>query len=98
MNTCMTDEELIKKLRETKSVSKRAMLDLAADRLEFFLKTSPRDKAVTPDFEGDGYADGRLVYDVAHCPICGKDFEYGFSEWGSKFCANCGTALAWPEE
>ena len=43
--------------------------------------------------EGDGYADGELVYDMWLCPICGKRFE----EWEEKpdwnFCPNCGADM-----
>jgi rubrerythrin len=43
--------------------------------------------------EGDGYADGELVYDMWSCPICGKRFE----EWEEKpdwnFCPNCGADM-----
>ena len=28
-----------------------------------------------PDYEGDGYWNGELVYDTWICPNCGKDYE-----------------------
>ena len=43
--------------------------------------------------EGDGYADGELVYDMWSCPVCGKCFF----EWEEKpdwnFCPNCGADM-----
>ena len=51
-----------------------------------------------PDFEGDGYADGDLVYDYAKCPICGHDFEYGINDWGCDYCSDCGQKLDWSNE
>lgn len=37
------------------------------------------DKAtpMKPNYEADGYADGKLVYDTSYCPNCNKEFECG---------------------
>lgn len=51
-----------------------------------------------PYYEGDGYADGVLVYDTAFCPVCNHEFEEGINEWGSDYCQDCGQALDWSEE
>lgn len=52
-----------------------------------------------PEYYGDGYSDGELVYDYAECPTCGKDdFEYDINDWGCNYCPNCGQALDWSEE
>lgn len=50
-----------------------------------------------PDYEGDGYADGYLVYDTAYCPECRHPFEEGVNDWGSNFCPDCGQALDWSD-
>ena len=51
-----------------------------------------------PEYSGDGYSDGKLVYDYAKCPTCGNDnFEYDINNWGCKFCPDCGQALDWSE-
>ncbi len=51
-----------------------------------------------PDYEGDGYADGEIVYEYARCPVCGNDeFEEGVNNWGCKFCPDCGQALDWSD-
>ena len=40
-----------------------------------------------PEYSGDGYSDGKLVYDYAKCPECGNDnFEYDINNWGCKYC------------
>lgn len=46
-------------------------------------------------YEGDGYADGVIVYDMAYCPSCDHAFEEGSDGWESKFCKDCGQALDW---
>lgn len=50
-----------------------------------------------PNYFGDGYADGMLVYDEAKCPVCECDFEEGMTNWGCKFCPDCGQALDWSD-
>ena len=32
-------------------------------------------KPKKPEYEGDGYFDGKIVYDTWICPGCGKDYE-----------------------
>ena len=49
-------------------------------------------------YSGDGYADGEMVYDMAECMNCGREFEYGDETWGCKFCPDCGQALKWESE
>lgn len=48
------------------------------------------------DYEGDGYADGKLVYDTAICRSCGKNFEVDYDDHAN-YCPNCGQALDWSE-
>ena len=50
------------------------------------------------DLEGDGYADGKLVYDYGKCPSCGWQFEYGEKDWEEPYCCHCGQKLKWFEE
>lgn len=54
------------------------------------LKTIPK----KPNFIGDGYADGEMVYDEYECPNCGCIYETECSE-GVKCCEECGQALDW---
>lgn len=46
-------------------------------------------------YEGDGYADGSMVYDIAKCPDCNHEIEEGDLEWEAPFCSRCGKALDW---
>lgn len=49
--------------------------------------------AKKPSFEGDGYADGYLVYDTWICPCCEKHYEVDYEEYD--FCPNCGQKIDW---
>lgn len=42
--------------------------------------------------EGDGYADGEMVYDSFYCPSC----DYHMEDYEVKnYCPNCGQAIDW---
>lgn len=47
------------------------------------------------ELEGDGYADGEIVYDYGKCPKCGWDFEEGDKDWEEPYCCHCGQRLHW---
>ena len=49
-------------------------------------------------YSGDGYADGEMVYDMANCPNCDREFEDGDETWNCNFCPDCGQALKWESE
>lgn len=49
-----------------------------------------------PDYEGDGYADGELVYDTWICPCCGKHYEIDYDDYD--YCPNCGQHILWEVE
>ena len=50
-----------------------------------------KQKPKRPDYEGDGYADGHLVYDTWICPCCGKHYEIDCDDYD--YCPNCGQKL-----
>ena len=52
--------------------------------------------AKKPDYEGDGYADGQLVYDTWICPCCNTRYEVDYDVYN--FCPNCGQKLDWSDE
>lgn len=52
--------------------------------------------AKKPDYEGDGYSDGHLVYDIWICPCCGKHYEVDYDDYD--FCPECGQCIDWSEE
>ena len=46
-----------------------------------------------PEYEGDGYYDGELIYDIWVCPNCGNRYEIEYEEYD--YCPNCGQRLDW---
>lgn len=44
-----------------------------------------------PALEGDGYADGNLVYDTWICPNCEKHYEVDYDDYD--YCPNCGQKI-----
>ena len=44
-----------------------------------------------PDYEGDGYADGFLVYDTWICPRCGRHYEIDYDHY--VYCPECGQRI-----
>lgn len=91
------DSKLLKKM--IKLAETVGTLYYHAFRAQEGARTTPK----RPDYEGDGYADGHLVYDTAYCPECHHSFEEGVNDWGSAFCPDCGQKLDWtpypePEE
>lgn len=52
--------------------------------------------AKKPDYEGDGYSDGQLVYDTWICPSCGKRYEVFYDDYD--YCPNCGQKLDWSDD
>ncbi|MCH1939298.1 hypothetical protein [Holdemania massiliensis] len=50
-------------------------------------------------YKADGYDEsGNLVYDMAYCPRCEKEFEYGINDWGCNYCCDCSQALDWSND
>ena len=58
---------------------------------------SVQPKPMQVELEGDGYANGKLVYDYGKCPKCGWQFEYGEKDWEEPYCCHCGQKLHWFE-
>lgn len=50
-----------------------------------------RDTEKIPDYEGDGYADGHMVYDTWICPNCGERYEVDYDVYD--FCPRCGQRI-----
>ena len=44
--------------------------------------------------EGDGYADGSMVYDSFYCPSCNHCMEEDEIE---DYCPNCGQKICWED-
>lgn len=56
-------------------------------------EAAEKQKPKMPDYEGDGYADGEMVYDTWICPNCGKKYEVDYDDY--KHCSNCGQTIDW---
>lgn len=59
------------------------------------LEAREKQTAKKPDYEGDGYSDGQLVYDTWICPCCGKHYEVDCDRY--YYCQNCGQHIDWSD-
>lgn len=50
----------------------------------------------SPDYEGDGYSNGQLVYDTWICPCCGHHYEVDYDDY--EYCPKCGQKIDWSDE
>ena len=48
-----------------------------------------------PSYEGDGYADGEMVYDTWICPCCDTRYEVDYDEYD--YCPECGQGIDWSD-
>ena len=91
----MTREEALRKAEGYLTLALGAYLPLdnckEVDEIIEALKQEP----VQVELEGDGYADGFLVYDYGKCPKCGWQYEEGDKDWKEPFCCHCGQKLKW---
>lgn len=78
---CDNHRYCIKVLKELKEYRKIGTLGECKTAREKWI-------AKTPDYEGDGYSDGELVYDTWICPSCGIDYEVGYDRYD--YCPRCG--------
>lgn len=54
-------------------------------------KAVGKQKAKKSDYEGDGYADGQMVYDTWICPNCGERYEVEYDNYD--YCPKCGQKI-----
>lgn len=59
--------------------------------LKSVIEAREKQIAMKPYYEGDGYADGQLVYDTWICPCCGKRYEVDYDNY--TYCPNCGQKI-----
>ena len=48
----------------------------------------------TPNYEGDGYINGELIYDTWICPSCGRYYELDCND-DYIYCPQCGQRIDW---
>lgn len=89
----MTIEEHIEQLKKLKSFHNGSY----GASIHFAIDTMRKYEPKLVRFEGDGYADGTMVYDTAFCPECGHEFEEDSENWECDFCPSCGQKLRWEE-
>lgn len=96
-NLKMVGSIMIKKAKEA-DFDGRAESDAEEIRFDFGRAISALKKQLPekPFIYGDGYADGKLVYDSWACPNCGKGYELECDEYD--YCPNCGQHIDWNEE
>lgn len=82
-------EEAIKALKEIQQYRAIGTVEECREAVE-------KQKRKTPDYEGDGYADGYMVYDTWICPNCGKQYEVDYDDYDH--CPKCGQAIRWVNE
>lgn len=94
----MTKEELINELIDLFSHGPEGARDYYLDDedRELIIEALEKQTPKTPDYEGDGYWDGELVYDTWKCPNCGKDYEVDYDNY--KYCPECGQAIDWSDQ
>ena len=61
--------------------------DIAIEALE---KQIPE----VPNYEGDGYINGELIYDTWICPCCGRYYELDCND-DYIYCPQCGQRIDW---
>ena len=90
----------IAEYQEAKTVAVQALEEIQQYRAigtpEECQAAMEKQTARRPDYEGDGYADGHLVYDTWICPCCGKHYEVDYDNYN--YCPDCGQKLDWSDE
>ena len=94
---------MIEELKDNDKKSHKLAVKRAADLDEYQAIGTPEEcrearekqNKKKPHYEGDGYADGELVYDTWVCPCCGNCFEVDYDE--CDYCPNCGQHIDWGE-
>lgn len=77
-------ETAVKALEEVQEYRKLGTVEECREAVR---KTKPE----KPDLEGDGYADGEMVYDTWYCPNCGQWYETDYDDY--KYCPECGQKI-----
>ena len=58
------------------------------EEMDIAIKALGKQIPKKPNIEGDGYADGQLVYDTWICPCCENHYEIDYDNYD--YCPNCG--------
>lgn len=99
-NISITSDEGLDEYRTVLKEMLGKIYDVQKAQIEALPSVQPKPKTDEPmqvELEGDGYSDGKLVYDYGKCPKCGWQFEYGEKDWKEPYCCHCGQKLHWFE-
>lgn len=92
----MKIEEAIKILQVAKAeIEWSAPLDYQ-DAIDMAIEALEKQMPKEPILEGDGYADGEMVYDIWYCPRCDMDYDAEYEK--HDHCPVCGQKILWEEE
>lgn len=92
----MTPQEVIDILKMfTTDKFQRCTSSEFDDAIYVSIKALEKRIPMEPDYEGDGYADGELVYDTWICPNCGRHYEVDYDDY--EYCPQCGQAIDWSD-
>ncbi len=94
----MTEKEAIKRIKTFGLYHAIGDLPNSALTVEAFnMAISALEKQIPkkPFYEGDGYADGKIVYDTWICPCCDTRYEVDYDEYD--YCPECGQGIDWSD-
>ena len=84
----MTESEAIELIEKDLKLHSKYLSGKYKNSLRMAIKALEKQIPKKPNIEGDGYADGQLVYDTWICPCCGKHYEIDYDSYD--YCPNCG--------
>lgn len=84
----MTEQEAIERLKRMTQSKEIFRAYEEQEACEMAIPALEKQIAKKLDYEGDGYADGEMVYDTWICPCCEERYEIGYDEYD--YCPNCG--------
>ena len=95
----MTPQEAIERIKEHTEIhfkKEKGRCPLITEALNMAINSLEKQIPKRPDYEGDGYEDGYMVYDTWICPNCGTRYEVGYDSCA--YCPECGQAIRWISE
>lgn len=99
----MTEKDLAEDYRmvlhEAKSMGCnkiKALYNIPLKNIEMIIQALEKQIPQSPDYEGDGYSNGQLVYDTWICPCCEQHYEVDYDDY--EYCPKCGQHIDWSDE